>query len=49
MKLPISPSGNNSIAVFVDHLSKYAIFLPCKEEGTDAPTVADLRELLGRC
>jgi hypothetical protein len=28
--------------VFVDRLSKYAIFLPCKEEGTDAPAVADL-------
>lgn len=43
VKLPTSPStGNDSIPVIVDRFTKFAHFLPCREEGTDAARFAQL-------
>lgn len=42
VKLPPAPSGNDSIFVVVDRFSKFAYFIPCREEGLTSPVVARL-------
>jgi len=43
VKLPTSPStGNDSILVITDRLTKFGYFIPCREEGTTAETFARL-------
>lgn len=41
VKLPVTRDGNDSILVVVDHLSKFAHFIPCKEAST-AEDVANM-------
>ncbi|GAA5865615.1 hypothetical protein JCM5353_007723, partial [Sporobolomyces roseus] len=42
VKLPTVKSGNDSILVITDRFTKYGLFIPCREEGTNAKSFADL-------
>ncbi|GAA5907915.1 hypothetical protein JCM5296_006131 [Sporobolomyces johnsonii] len=42
VKLPATPTGNDSILVVVDRFTRYAHFIPCREEGTNASRFAQL-------
>ncbi|GAA5916771.1 hypothetical protein JCM5296_001318 [Sporobolomyces johnsonii] len=42
VKLPTTPTGNDSILVVIDRFTKFAHFIPCTEAGTDAPRFARL-------
>ncbi|GAA5873416.1 hypothetical protein JCM1840_007376 [Sporobolomyces johnsonii] len=42
VKLPTTSTGNDSILVVIDRFTRYAHFIPCKEEGTNASRFAHL-------
>jgi hypothetical protein len=42
IKLLLSESGNNSIFVIVDHFTKFAYFIACREGGMDSAEVAKM-------
>jgi hypothetical protein len=42
VKFPTSPEGNDSVFVIVDRFTKFAYFIPFKEEGYNASRIAQL-------